>query len=359
MSGILLVGVGVAVVLILVLVLRIFSLISVASGVNKKDDGRSRNFNGTLFILMFLLGFGWIFWYSVRYFDAYNLPLASEHGKATDTLFWITMAVTGVVFVATHVLLFFFPSKYKYNPKRKALFYPDNHKLEILWTSVPAVVLSLLVFSGLKVWSDITKDAPEDAVVFEAVGYQFAWDLRYPGPDGKLAAHDFNKTDAINSLAIDYTDPNFRDDFISNEIHVPVNKPVQVKIRAKDVLHSFFLPHFRVKMDAVPGMPTSFWFTPTKTTAEMREELSKIPEWREIDPETGNPRYMDFNYELACTEVCGEGHYSMRKIMIVETEDEYNDWIASQTPWSELNKEYLAEKMPELYDDLTASNENK
>lgn len=337
----LIIGVGAIVILITIfLIMRIYSLINVANGADKKDS-QSRNYNGFLFILFFLVSFGAFFWYSIAYFDEYNLPLASEHGKATDTLFWITMAVTGIVFFITHILLFFFPYVYKFNPKKKALFYPDNHKLEILWTTVPAIVLAILVFGGLKVWNDITDDAPDNAIVFEAVGYQFAWDFRYPGPDGKLASHDFTKTDmAYNPLAIDYTDPNFRDDFVTNEIHIPVNTPVLVKIRARDVLHSFFLPHFRVKMDAVPGMPTSFWFTPTKTTAEMREEL-------------GNP---EFNYELACTEICGRGHFSMRRVLVVDTQDDYEKWLAEQKSWSSQNQDYLAQQMPELFGDLTASN---
>jgi cytochrome c oxidase subunit 2 len=116
---------------------------------------------------------------------------------------------------------------------------------------------------------------------------------------------------------------------MAREIHIPKNRPVLLKIRAKDVLHSVFLPHFRVKMDAVPGMPTKFWFVADKTTKEMRAELN-------------NP---EFNYELACTEVCGRGHFSMRKILIVEDEADFNKWVASQPTWLSRNREYLS-KVP-------------
>src|SRR5690606_18298201 len=113
-----------------------------------------------------------------------------------------------------------------------------------------------------------------------------------------------------NEFGLDFTDRSSFDDFIPRELYLPKGRPVEIKIRARDVLHSFYLPHFRVKMDAVPGMPTRFGFTPTKTTEEMREE-------------TGNP---DFNYELACAEVCGRGHFSMRMIVVVLEPEEYDKW---------------------------------
>jgi cytochrome c oxidase subunit 2 len=114
------------------------------------------------------------------------------------------------------------------------------------------------------------------------------------------------------------------------ELHLPVNKEILLKIRAKDVLHSVFLPHFRVKMDAVPGMPTQFKFTVTKTTEEMRTDLN-------------NP---NFNYELGCAEICGRGHFSMKMIVVVETEAEYEKWKASQEAWLKQNPDYL-KKVPD------------
>jgi cytochrome c oxidase subunit II len=131
--------------------------------------------------------------------------------------------------------------------------------------------------------------------------------------------------DASNEMGIDFTDKDSHDDFMPREIHIPVNQPILFKIRARDVLHSVFAPHFRLKMDAVPGMSTKFWFIPTKTTEEMKAE-------------TNNP---NFKYEVACTEVCGKGHFAMRYIIVVETEEEYNKWLKEQEPLTKTNPEFL------------------
>jgi cytochrome c oxidase subunit 2 len=156
------------------MVYRIQTLVSVVKGSDKKLETTSNKVNAFLFIV-FMLGTGALMtWYSIKEFDNYQLPVASEHGVITDELFWITMAVTGVVFIITHILLFIFPYKYQYKENRKAAFYPENHKLEIIWTAVPGVVLAGLVISGWMAWSDITAPAPEKAHVVEIMGYQFA-----------------------------------------------------------------------------------------------------------------------------------------------------------------------------------------
>jgi cytochrome c oxidase subunit 2 len=277
--------------------------------------------NAILF-LVFLFGSGALmFWYSIKEFDNYQMPVASEHGVITDELFWITMAVTGIVFLITHVLLFIFPYKYQYKEGRKAAFYPDNHKLELIWTAVPGVVMAGLVISGWMAWSDITAPAPEKAHVVEIMGYQFAWDVRYPGKDNVLGDYDYRLINASNSHGIDFTDKNSIDDFPSPRVVIPKGEPVLFKIRARDVLHSVFAPHMRLKMDAVPGMPTRFWFVPTKTTAEMRAELK-------------NP---EFEYEIACTEICGRGHFSMKKIIEVVEPAEYQKWLSEQKSFLQQN----------------------
>jgi cytochrome c oxidase subunit 2 len=191
---------------------------------------------------------------------------------------------------------------------------------------VPAIVLAVLVITGWMAWSDITQPAPKDSVEVEIMGKQFNWTVRYGGKDGKIGKYDFTKIDATNTMGMDFAnDVANMDDFIPREIRIPKGKPVLLKIRARDVLHSVFLPHFRVKMDAVPGMPTSFWFVPTKTTAEMRAELN-------------NP---NFNYELACTEICGSGHFAMKMIVVVEEPADYEKWYAEQEPWAKLNQDYI------------------
>ena len=309
------IGIGVVLVLLILFMLfRISTLLNVIKGSNKKIVTSSNKVNAGLFVVFLIVGFGVIFWFSIAYFDEYTLPVASEHGVVTDHLFWVTTAITGIVFLATHILLFIFPAKYHYKESRKAMFYPQNHKLELLWTVIPAIVLSILVFTGLRAWNDITSEAPANAEVIEVFGQQFTWVSRYPGADDKLGDFDYRKISADNRLGVDFTDEKALDDFIPREIHLPKGQPVLFKIRARDVLHSVYAPHFRLKMDAVPGMPTQFHFVPTKTTAEMREE-------------TANP---EFNYELACAEVCGRGHFAMRLLIVVDTKEDYEKWKSEQ-----------------------------
>lgn len=312
------------------LLVRAQVLIDIFTQSGSKRGTLSNKINAALFPVFLvggLIGFVWLT-YSAR--ENYLPEASSIHGVRTDGLFWTTMVIITIVFVATHILLFLFPYIYQFKENRKALFYPVNHRLEFIWTVIPAVVLALLVFTGWKAWSDITSEAPKDAVVVEIVGKQFNWMVRYPGKDLELGNHNFRKIDDANEVGIDFADKNSIDDFIAGEVHIPVNKPVLFKIRARDVLHSVFAPHFRLKMDAVPGMPTKFWFVPTKTTEEMRTQL-------------GNP---DFNYEIACTEVCGRGHFGMKKLLVVHDQDEYQEWFKSQQSFLAKNPEYL-KKVPE------------
>jgi len=327
------VAIGIGVVLVLVILLMLFrvqALLNVAKGSGKKIESTSNLVNGWLFLLFMVVGFIAFFWYSIAEVDNYTLPNASDHGLLTDQMFWITTIITGIVFVLANVALFWFAFKYRYKESNRASFYPDNHKLEIAWTVIPAIVLTLLVGYGLKVWTQITNDPPQEAEVVEVMGYQFAWKVRYPGKDGLLGSSNYQLIDPVNEFGMDFTDKANFDDFVPREIHVPKGKPVLLKIRARDVLHSVYLPHFRVKMDAVPGMPTRFWFVPNKSTEEMRAE-------------TGNP---EFNYELACTEICGRGHFSMRLILVVDEPEDYEAWYASQDPWLTQNPSYLS-KVPE------------
>jgi cytochrome c oxidase subunit 2 len=162
------------------------------------------------------------------------------------------------------------------------------------------------------------------------MGYQYAWSVRYPGADNVLGNYDYLKIDATNQMGIDFSDRASFDDFIPREIHVPKGKPVRFNIRARDVIHSVYQPHFRLQMNAVPGMPTQFWFEPTKTTEEMRLE-------------TNNP---DFQYELVCNKICGQGHFAMRYIIVVDELEDYNEWFKSQEPWLKQNSDYLS-KVPE------------
>lgn len=314
--------------IILFTLFRISTLVNVVKGTDKKWVSKSNSVNAALMLLFMIGSFGLFFWYSWTYFEDYTLPVASEHGVLTDQLFWVTTAVTGVVFVITNILLFYFSFKYQHKEGERAKFYPDNTKLELMWTVVPAIVLSVLVFTGLKAWNDITSEASDEAEIVEIMGYQFAWGVRYPGTkDDVLGNYDYKLINATNQFGMDLTDENSYDDFMPLEIHLPVGKEVLLNIRARDVLHSVFIPHLRVKMDAVPGMPTNFKFTPTKTTEDMRTELG--------DPE--------FDYFITCTEICGRGHFSMKLKLVIEEEADYEAWKAKQPTWLSLNPEFLEE----------------
>lgn len=330
----LIIGLGVVLILIILyLLFRVSSLVNLARTREVKTESRvdsSNKFNAGMFLGFTIVSLLVFFWYSFAYFDDYNLPVASVHGAWTDTLFWITMAVTVVAFSIISVVMAVFIFNYQHREGRKAKFYPDNHYLELAWTIIPAVVLAVLIFTGLRAWNDITSPASEDAEVIEVIGQQFAWTARYPGTkDNTLGSYNYKLIDAVNEFGLDLTDKNTFDDFKSLELHIPKDKEVLLKIRAKDVLHSLYIPHFRVKMDAVPGMPTQFKFVATKTTQEMRDELNN----------------QNFNYELACAEVCGQAHFSMKMIVVVDTPEDYEKWKLRQDAWLKQNPDYL-KKVP-------------
>jgi cytochrome c oxidase subunit 2 len=312
---------------ILLLIFRVTRLVNVVKGSEEKVSTASNNINAILMVVFMVVFFGLMAWYSWVNFDAYDPPVASDHGIVTDRLFWRTMWITVIVFVITHILLFVFAYKYRYQANRRADFYPHNNKLELLWTGVPAIVLTWLVISGWMAWSDITKAAPDDAEQIEIMGYQFAWSLRYGGMDNEVGDYDYRLIDAVNSHGQDFSDRTGFDDFQNQNLVIPKGKPVLLKIRARDVLHSVFIPHMRLKMDAMPGMPTQFWFVANKTTEEIRVE-------------EGNP---DFNYELACTEVCGSGHFSMKKTVTVLEQADYDKWKAEQKSWLSKNPDYMSQ----------------
>lgn len=331
----LIIGLGVILILyILYLIFRVGNLVSIAKGKKEERYDSSNGVNAVLFIVFMIVSLVGFFWYSYTFFDDYTLPLASQHGIKIDSVFWITMAVTVVAFTIISIVMFVFLYQYRYKEGYKARFFPDNHYLELTWTIIPAIVLAILIFTGLRAWNEITAPASKEAEVIELVAQQFAWTARYPGvKDNTLGKYNFKLIDNTgNEFGLDLSDKNSFDDFKSLELHIPKGKEVLLKIRAKDVLHSVFLPHFRVKMDAVPGMPTHFKFIATKTTAEMRDEI-------------GN---QNFNYELACTEICGRGHFSMKMTVVVEEEEAYEQWKKGQEAWLKQNPDYLKNIPPAL-----------
>jgi cytochrome c oxidase subunit II len=307
--------------LIFVVIFQIAKASEYVSVLKGEEKNRKQNNRINAFLMMGFLIFGLLgAWYcNELYYGKTLFPQgsASVEGESLDKMFMITTAITGLVFVITQVLLFWFSYKYQEKDDRKAFYYPHNNKLELLWTTVPAIFLTVLVVFGLKYWFKITSDAPKDAIVVEVTGHQFAWEFRYPGADKVLGKKNFKLTTAKNNLGVDFNDPASWDDIhVNTTLHLPVNVPVKMVIHSQDVIHDVGLPHFRLKMDAVPGVPTTQWFTPKITTAEMKKK-------------TGNP---DFTYELACDQLCGSSHYAMRGVIIVETMEEYKKWLAEQKP---------------------------
>lgn len=332
----LVIGLGVLlVIVILYMIFRIGTLVSVMRG-PQKPGGMANQINALLLLIFMVVSLIGFFWYSFTYGKRFEIPVASEHGVITDRLFWITMIICVAASAVIFAVMFWITFKYQYKEGAKAKFLTDNHVLELVWTGIPAVVMALLIFKGLDTWNDITAPAKQDAEVIELVAQQFAWTARYPGNDKQLGKIDFRLIDGSNEFGLNLAeDPNTYDDFKAQELHLPKGKEVLLKIRAKDVIHSVYLPHFRVKMDAVPGMQTQFKFVPTKSTADMRTE-------------TGNP---NFNYELACAEICGKGHFSMRLLVVVDEPAEYEKWKTSQESWLKQNPDYKS-RVPEKYREM-------
>lgn len=285
----------------------------------EKTRKQSNRINGALMLVFLVLGLIGVYYCNEKLKGTILGEPASDHGVLVDRMLYVTLGVTFIVFLATQIALFWFAYKYQESDNRKAFYYPHNNTLELIWTVIPAITLSVLVGFGIFYWFKITGPAPKDAMVVEVVGKQFGWEFRYPGEDGILGKKYFKKVDAAigNPVGQLWEDPANHDDiFVEQEMHLVVGKPVQLVIGAKDVIHDVGLAHFRMKMDAVPGTPTTMWFTPKYTTKEMKEK-------------TGNP---DFVYEISCDQMCGKGHWSMRGTIVVETQEEFDAWIASKKP---------------------------
>jgi len=225
-----------------------------------------------------------------------------------------------VVFVITQICLFWFLFQYRSTGKRKAYFLPHNNTIEKVWTIIPAIVLTVLVVFGFFTWQEITNSTDgkgESSINIDVTGHQFAWEFRYPGADGKLGRKDYHLTDANNILGVDFKDKNSFDDLKADTLVLPVNKSIRLNIFAQDVIHSVYMPHFRVQLNAVPGLPTFFRFTPTITTEEMRIR-------------TGDSK---FEYLLYCNKICGMAHYNMQRVVRVVSASEYSAWLATQKPY--------------------------
>lgn len=321
MTNLLIVIVIVLAILVVARLVRVFELSSELKGENPGEVSASDNRTQSRMFL--LVGTGYLVFvvYSFVAWGKHLLPpSASEHGTDIDGLMNLTLWIIVPMFFITHMLLIFFAYKYFYRKGRKATFFAHSTKLEMVWTVVPTVVLTSLIVYGLTVWNEVTSAEPDDAIEIELYAKQFDWTARYAGDDATLGASGYRLIDAENVLGVSKNDPAAYDDkVVRGEIHLPVGKPVVFKFHSRDVIHSAYMPHFRVQMNCVPGMTTQFHMVPKTTTAEMRQQ-------------TGNP---DFNYILLCNKICGGAHWNMQMDIIVESEEDYNEWLAGKKTFGE------------------------
>lgn len=328
---------------------KIFELSQLTTG-KKSDatiaDDEDNKYNGYLLFAFLVFIYG-ITIFSFSKYGKMVLPMpASEHGVDYDRLMWISFAIIFIVQTITQFLLHYFGYKYRGEKGKKALFYADNDKLELIWTIIPVITLAALILYGLYSWTNIMDINDEgDPLVVELYAQQFNWTARYGGEDNVLgdASARLIDIDKANILGIDESDPNAVDDIIVKELHLPVGRKVNFYMRSQDVLHSAYMPHFRAQMNCVPGMVTQFSFTPTITTEEMRlqpEIIDKVKRTNKIRAERAaageeNSDPWEFDYILLCNKICGKSHYNMQMKIIVESEEDFQKWLDSQKTFGE------------------------
>ena len=236
-------------------------------------------------------------------------PLASNWGYM-DTTINITFWITGTVYVAILLFVAYCVFRFRHREGIKAAYEPENNKLELWLTIGTAVAVAAMLTPGLIVWYDFVT-VPKDAANVEVVGQQWSWNYRLPGKDGVLGKSDTRNVSSDNPLGIDSKDPHGQDDVVieAEALHLPVGKPVKMLLRSIDVIHNFYVPQFRAKMDIVPGSVTYFWFIPTRTGT----------------------------YEVLCAELCGVGHHTMRGTVVVDEESDYQAWLKEQQTFQQLS----------------------
>ena len=234
--------------------------------------------------------------------------IASNWGAMDDTInltFWIG----GGVFILVCLFMVYCTFKFSYKEGRKVEYKPEDNKLEKILTVATTLGVAALLAPGLIVWNEFI-NTPKNALNIEVMAWQWGWQYRLPGEDGKLGTVQVAKISDENPFGINLDDPNGKDDVLiqSDELHLKTNRPVQILLRSVDVLHNFYVPQFRSKMDAIPGIITYYWFEPNKVG----------------------------EYEVLCAEYCGLGHYGMRAKVVVENEQNYENWLNEQETFSSL-----------------------
>jgi cytochrome c oxidase subunit 2 len=241
----------------------------------------------------------------------WSTEIASNWSYIDDTID-LTFWVTGLVFIAIMLFTAFCILRYRYKKGRRAEYEPENAKLEIWLTSLTAIGVAVMLAPGLFVWGQFIT-VPDDAVEVEVVGSQWQWGFRYPGADGVLGTSDIANFDGDNTFGLNTNDAASMDDILieGDDMHLELGKPVKVLLRGLDVLHNFYVPEFRAKMDLVPGSITYVWFTPIRTGT----------------------------FDILCFELCGVGHYTMRGTVVVDEPADYQIWLAEQSTFTELMAE--------------------
>lgn len=230
---------------------------------------------------------------------------AASHGGAVDGQFNITLIITGLIFIVAQIALGWLVYRYR-DRGGKAVYSHGNNKMEAIWTSATAVLFYLMVLPGQWTWADLyIREAPEDVLRIEVTGQQFAWNMRYPGPDGIFGPTRPELIDDStgNPVGLDFDVASAQDDIVLPVMAIPVNRPIELLMRAKDVTHSFFVRELRIKQDTVPGLVVPVRFTATKTG----------------------------QFEIACAELCGLGHHRMRSFIDVLSDEDYAKWLADMS----------------------------
>lgn len=365
------------VVVALAQIARVYELSSELRKRREEDVPDADNrLNARLFLVFMVALYSFFIWLIVAFKDdmtLFQLP-ASADGVAIDNLYMFNWVILLIAFFLVQTLLFVFASKYYRKKGVKAVFFPHDNRLELIWTVIPSIVLAVIIIYGLTIWNRITDDAGEDALVIELYSRQFDWTARYPGEDGKLGASDYRLISATNPLGlvsartinekIEEMDAetavlqerianevipdkvvkemkeriarmgrhktnimklleapfdtlhSYADDdiLVKGEFVLPKGREVKFLFRSQDVIHSAYMPHFRAQINTVPGMTTTMKMTPTVTTDSMRLVRQ-------------NP---DFNYLLLCNKVCGAAHYNMQMDIIVEEPGAFEQWLSQQ-----------------------------
>jgi len=360
---------------VLIFLAQIIRVFEISSNIGKNKNevtDSSNNINGIFLLIAGIVLLVFFFWQRAEWMHLTLQTPASEHGVIIDKLWDTTMGLIMFVFLLLTPMLFGIAYYFRGRQDRKASFITHNNKLEIFWTAIPAVVLLALISYGLNVWGKIVNQDVSDAIVVEVYAKQFGWSARYAGEDNKLGSANVRYVGGRNELgviskntkenqikAIDEKIDKLlaeiensdnpaekklksarleklekkrktlltyfittseeqllaaEDDVVTKELHLPVGKKVLFKFRSQDIIHSAFLPHFRVQMNCVPGTTTQFAFTPTVTSEDMKKEM---------DNEL-------FDYVLLCNKICGNAHYNMQMKVIVESEEDFNKWMESQ-----------------------------